>query len=122
MLEWNCVTAEEKLRNNVKEWKKNFDVWFKEYWSHKTTKEKMLSPESPVPIVYHKMCLPFEELKEMYLHDEYEECSDCGERCETWIETNFSFCHEYGCGLVLCKECAKKLRDSIELFLMKNKE
>jgi hypothetical protein len=122
MLEWKCVTAEEKLRDNVEDIKEEFDVWFNEYWSHRTTREEMLSPNSPVLHVYHKMCLPFDQVKEMYLHKSLKECSDCGEKCERWIETNFSFCNEYGCGLTLCEKCAKKLRDCIDMFLTGYKE
>lgn len=46
-----------------------------------------------------------------------ERCSSCGKDVEEWIETEFSFCDEYGCGMALCKDCAEKLKNEIEKLL-----
>ncbi len=73
----------------------------------------MLSPESPCEHVYYKMCKTFDEVKEKYPLEAQEICSSCGEYTDKWIETSFSFCDEYGCGMVLCKKCAEKLKDKI---------
>ena len=114
MLEWKVVTGEEKIRARIEETKKNFDGWFRNYWATRVTKEQMLSPESPLPHVYALMCLPPEKAKESVPSAYFETCSDCGKDTAIWIETTFSFCDEYGCGLSLCPECAKKLKGAIE--------
>lgn len=36
-------------------------------------------------------------------------CSSCGEMQTEWLECEFSFCDEYGCGMSLCKECIDAL-------------
>lgn len=74
----------------------------------------MLSPDSPLPHVYYKMCLPFEEVKEKLPHEAMRSCSDCGELTNIWIDTDFSFCDEYNCGMSLCPKCAEKLKNKIQ--------
>lgn len=37
------------------------------------------------------------------------ECKNCGNHGKKWIETSFSFCDEYGCGIAFCEKCAKDL-------------
>jgi len=43
-----------------------------------------------------------------------EKCSSCDKYVDRWVETDFSFCDEYGCGISLCKECVKKLNNLIK--------
>lgn len=78
----------------------------------------MLSDKSPVEHVYYKMTKSFEEVKEKYPFNAKECCSSCGEYIDIWLETSFSFCNEYGCGMKLCKECAKKFKDEFDKFLI----
>lgn len=113
MLEWKVVTGEEKLIRKIKDMKERFEGWFRDFWEHKCTKEQMLSPESPLPHIYALMCLPPEQVKEEYPSYFYEKCSDCGNDTAIWIETSFSFCDEYGCGMTLCPRCARKLKRAI---------
>ena len=75
---------------------------------------KMLSENSPLEHIYYKMTKPFKEIKEKYPIEAKEKCSSCGKYVDKWIETKFSFCEEYGCGMSLCKECANKLKDVID--------
>lgn len=114
MLTWNVVTGEEKICRRIKATRESFDGWFRNFWAHRITREEMLSPDSPLPHVYALMCLPPEKAKEAAPRDYFEVCSDCGKNTAIWIETTFSFCDEYGCGLSLCPECAKKLKNAIE--------
>lgn len=114
MLEWKVATGDEKLQHSIDRMKQTFDSWFDNYWAHKVSREKMLSPESPVPRVYYLMCLPFDEVKEKLPNEAMEKCSDCGEMTDLWIETSFSFCDEYDCGMSLCPKCCEKLRLKIE--------
>lgn len=114
MLEWKIVTGDEKLKKIIEDTKKNFDAWFKVHWANRVSRETMLSPESPLEHVYYKMCKPFEEVKEKYPHEAKESCSSCGKLTDIWIETSFSFCHEYGCGMNLCPKCAGILKKRIE--------
>lgn len=74
----------------------------------------MLSENSPVPHVYYKVCKPFQEVKENFPYAALEKCSSCGNYVDKWIETSFSFCDEYGCGMSLCTQCANKLKNVIE--------
>lgn len=115
MLEWKILNEDVKLKNEIQRCKDSFDAWFSGYWSKQCTREKMLSEKSPVPHVYYKMCKPFEEVKERY--PEKETCSSCGRSVSEWIETSFSFCNEYGCGMSLCKECAETLAKQINEWL-----
>lgn len=116
MLEWKAVTGEEKIRGAIERMKKSFDSWFCNYWAKQVTREHMLSPESPLPHIYALMCLPPERAKEITPENYFEKCSDCGKQTDIWIETTFSFCDEYGCGMSLCPECAKKLKNVIEVL------
>lgn len=113
ILEWKVVTGDEKLKKEIQRCKETFDSWFNNCWASMCSKEKMLSPESPVKHVYYKMCKTFDEVKEKYPLNAKEECSSCGEYVDRWLETSFSFCHEYGCGMVLCEKCAKDLANKI---------
>lgn len=36
-------------------------------------------------------------------------CCNCGEYVDRWIETDFSFCDEYDCGIAFCEDCAKEI-------------
>lgn len=114
MLDWKVVTGEEKVLREKTRIKKNFDEWFYIHWSKQCTKERMLSPKSPLPHIYALMCLPPEQVKEKHPNYYYEKCSDCGAESDIWIETDFSFCDEYGCGMSLCPECARKLKQTID--------
>lgn len=114
MLEWKVVTGEEKFKECKRNMEERFDDWFDGFWSHKCSREVMLSPESPLPHVHALMCLPVEDAKLIYPSSYYEECSDCGRKVDIWLETDFSFCDEYGCGMVLCHDCARKLKAEIE--------
>ena len=113
ILEWKVMTGDEKLEKEIQRCKETFDSWFNNYWASRCSREKMLSPESPIEHVYYKMCKTFDEVKEKYPLSAKEECSSCGERIDRWLETSFSFCNEYGCGMVLCEKCAKDLANKI---------
>lgn len=117
MLEWKIVTGDEKLEKEIERVKNSFDSWFDKYWKDVISKEKMLSEDSPVLHVYYKMCKSEDEIKKKFPLEAMEECSSCGKYVDKWIETRFSFCNEYGCGMTLCKDCAEKLRDEINAFL-----
>ena len=110
MLKWEIKNGDDKLREEIKETKASFDSWYKGCWEKRYTKEQMLSKNSPVEHVYYKMTKTFEEVKEKYPLSAKKDCSSCGEYVDKWIETEFSFCDEYGCGISLCKECADKLK------------
>lgn len=112
-LKWKIVTGDEKLKNTIERLKETFDRWFNEYWAHKISREEMLSPSSPLPHIYYKMCKTPEEIKEKFPYEVQETCSSCGETTDIWIETDFSFCNEYGCGMKLCPDCAKELKKKI---------
>lgn len=114
MLEWKVVTGEEKICKSIEDMKRRFDSWFCTYWAKRVTRDQMLSPDSPLPHVYALMCLPPEKAKEIAPGSYFETCSDCGKNAEIWVETTFSFCDEYGCGISLCPEGAKKLKNAIE--------
>lgn len=120
MLEWKIKKGDDKLKEEIKRTKETFDKWFNSScWSKKYTKEQFLSKDCPVPHVRHKMILPFDEVKKLYPLDAKECCSDCEDYVDEWIETSFSFCNEYGCGIKLCKKCANKLKNKInELNLL----
>lgn len=117
MLKWEIKNGDDKLRNEINRQKEGFDKWFNNYWDNKCSREKMLSENSPVLHVYYKICKPFEEVKERYPFEAKERCSSCGNYVDEWIGASFSFCDEYGCGMSLCKECAKKLHKQIGEFL-----
>lgn len=114
MLEWKVKTGDKKLKNEIKRCKDGFDDWFNSSWAKRCSKEKFLSEDSPFPRVYYKVCKPFKEVKEKFPYEALEKCSSCGNYVDKWIETEFSFCDEYDCGICLCKECANKLKDVIE--------
>lgn len=109
MLKWEIKNGDDKLRHEIKRQKEGFDRWFSSYWDTKCSREKMLSENSPIEHVYYKMCKTFDEVKEKYPFEAKEQCSSCGEYVDEWIETSFSFCDEYGCGMSLCKDCSEKL-------------
>lgn len=113
-LEWKWMTGREKFEICKADFTKRFDSWFNSFWKNQCSKKEMLSPDSPLPHVYALMCLPYEEAKYITPSNCLSECSDCKKKTEVWLETTFSFCDEYGCGLVLCPECAEKLRHQIE--------
>ena len=115
-LEWKIVTGDEKLKKTIQNCKDTFDNWFKCYWADRVSREVMLSPESPCEHVYWKMCRTFDEVKEKYPLEAKEQCSSCEEYVDKWLETEFSFCHEYGCGMVLCEKCAKELANKTSKF------
>lgn len=118
MLNWEVMTGDQKLQATIDDTKNVFDSWFAKYWGNgRVTREQMLSPRSPVLHVYHKMCLPFDEVKKLHPSEAKERCSDCGEEVEKWISATFSFCDEYDCGMSLCQKCAGKLRDKIDELL-----
>jgi hypothetical protein len=110
------------MTHEIKRCKETFDNWFRNSgWSKQYTKEEFLSEKSPLPYVYYKMCKSPEELKKEFGKCFKETCSSCGEQSDTWIETSFSFCDEYGCGMNLCPKCAEKLRDKINELLQINR-
>lgn len=109
MLKWTVAIGDEKLKREIERVKRDFDKWFSNYWDSRCSKEKMLSETSPVEHIYYKMCKSFEEVKEKYPYEAKERCSSCGKHVDEWIETSFSFCDEYGCGMSLCKDCTEKL-------------
>ena len=117
MLVWNIKTGDEKLAETIQRTKDTFDSWFSNYWAHRCSREQMLSPASPLEHVYYKMCKSFEEVKEKFPEEALERCSSCGEMTDLWLETSFSFCDEYGCGMSLCPKCAKGLKLKIEEML-----
>lgn len=114
MLKWKIKNGDEKLRAEIKSIKDSFDNWYKNCWSKTCSREKMLSENSPVEHVYYKMTKTFKEVKEKYPYEALQQCSSCGKYVDKWIETQFSFCDEYGCGMSLCKECAEELKNTIE--------
>ncbi len=117
MLEWKISNQHEKLQKVVINVKNTFDSWFSGYWSKTVTKERMLSENSPIPRAYYLMCKSEDETLEKFPNEGKETCSSCNKMTDKWIETEFSFCDEYGCGMVLCKDCAKELKDKINEFL-----
>ena len=116
MLEWKVMSGEKKFNKRKRDFEENFEDWFADHWRHKCSRETMLSPQSPLTHIYALMCLPIEDAKLICPSNYYEQCSDCGKSVDRWIETEFSFCEEYGCGMGLCLECAKKLKAEIEKF------
>ena len=76
----------------------------------------MLSSDSPVEHVYYKMTKSFKEVKEKYPDFALQECSSCGKSVDRWIQTEFSFCDEYGCGMSLCKSCVGKVKKALDKF------
>lgn len=117
MLEWEVMNVDKKLDREIERTKKEFDKWFSGYWQHVVSREKMLSDSSPCLSVYYKMCKTKDEIKEKFPLEGTERCSSCDKDVEEWIETEFSFCDEYGCGMALCKDCAEKLKNEIEKLL-----
>lgn len=120
MLVWKIKTGDEKLEEEIQRTKESFEHWFRDCWAHRCSREQMLSPDSPLEHVYYKMCKTFEEVKEKYPEEALEKCSSCGEYTSLWLETAFSFCDEYGCGMALCPKCADKLKAKIEQMLAEN--
>lgn len=116
MLDWKIKNGDDKLKEEIKECKETFDNWFNQFWSSRVTREKMLSKDSPVPSVYYKMTKSFDDVKKEYPLSAKQQCNSCGKYVDKWIETNFSFCDEYECGIHLCKDCAdnfSKMADKI---------
>ena len=113
MLNWRIKNGDNKLKDEIKHIKLTFDDWYKRSWEKQCTREKMFSDSSPVEHVYYKMTKSFKEVKEKYPYEALQKCSSCGKYVDRWIETEFSFCAEYGCGMSLCKECANKLKGVI---------
>ena len=116
MLKWEVMTEDKKLERIIKSTKDGFDNWFSQYWSHKVSREEMLSPQSPLEHVYYEMCKPIDEIKKKFPNEGKETCSSCNEVVDKWIETSFSFCQEYGCGMKLCKRCVNELKEKILEF------
>lgn len=116
MLNWKIKNGDEKLRAEIKRVKGNFEGWFESSWSKRVSREEMLSEQSPVEHVYYKMIKSEEEIKKKFPYEALECCSDCGEYVDEWIESEFSFCEEYNCGMVLCKECASKLVKLVDIM------
>jgi hypothetical protein len=120
MLKWKITNSDEKMLKEIKNCKSTFDNWFKNSsWINRYTKDEFLSENSPLPYVYYKICKSPEEVKEKFSGAFKETCSSCGNQADEWIETSFSFCDEYGCGMKLCMECAEKLRDKLNEFISK---
>jgi hypothetical protein len=109
MLKWQVKNGDDKLRSEIERVKAEFDGWYKNHWEKNCSREKMLSENSPVTHIYYKMTKTFKEIKEKYPYEALKQCSSCGKYVNKWIETEFSFCNEYGCGMSLCKECAEKI-------------
>ena len=68
----------------------------------------MLSEDSPVKHVAHKMTKTLEEIKEMYPDEATEKCDCCNKRVDLWIEAEIDV-EEYGHTVVLCKKCVSKM-------------
>ena len=118
MLEWKIKNGDDKLRDEIKRVKEGFVDWFERCHASRTSLDIMLDVDkSPVKHVAYKMTKSFEEIKEKYSLDAQGRCSSCGKYIGEWIETEFSFCDEYGCGMSLCKDCAKDLKLKLEEFL-----
>ena len=115
MLEWKIKDGDTKLKNEIAKLKDTFDSWFNPHWSKTCSREKMLSDESPVLHVYYQMTKSLEEIKEAYPLSAMQLCSSCGNYVGKWVETKFSFCNEYDCGISLCKECLDNKIKRIEL-------
>ena len=45
-----------------------------------------------------------------------QECKNCGELVDRWIETSFSFCDEQVCGISFCEKCAHELVEKFKAF------
>ena len=116
MLNWKIKNGDEKLKEEVERTKKDFDDWFASTWGRKMSKEDFLSEQSPVECVYYKMTKSLEEIKKEFPYSALEGCRDCGECVDEWIEAEFSFCNEYGCGIKLCKSCAVKLIKLVDVM------
>jgi hypothetical protein len=114
MLKWQIKNGDDKLRITIQKTKDTFDEWYKNCWGKQYTREVMLSEKSPIEHVYYKITKTFDEIKEKYPYEALQQCSDCGKYVDKWIETEFSFCDEYDCGMSLCKECASKLINLIK--------
>lgn len=110
MLKWEIKNGDDKLTLEIQRMKSEFDSWYEGCWSKRCTRERMLSEDSPVKHVYYKMVKTFDEIKKEYPYEALERCSDCGDHVDKWIETEFSFCNEYSCGMYLCKDCAEKVK------------
>lgn len=115
-MEWKIKNGDEKLRETIEYTKSTFEQWYIKHWEKRCTREAMLSEDSPLEHIYYKMTKSFEEVKEKYPYEALEECSSCGNYVDKWIETDFSFCGEYGCGMSLCKECFDKLTEFKDKF------
>ncbi|WP_418434114.1 hypothetical protein [Anaerotignum lactatifermentans] len=105
MLEWNIVTGDEKLSRKIESMKARFDTWKSADYSLLTQAERRRR--------FCFMNMPFEKIKEEFPQEAKQICSSCGESTEIWLETEFSFCDEYGCGMCLCPKCAENLRKKI---------
>lgn len=114
MLKWEIKNGDEKLKEEINRVKNDFDNWFNNSWAKRCTREQMLSKNSPLQHVYYKMTKSPEEIKEKYPYETLQKCSSCGEYVDIWIETEFSFCNEYGCGMTLCKKCVNELKNLID--------
>ncbi|MBK5239862.1 hypothetical protein [Clostridium sp.] len=114
MLKWEIKNGDEKLKDEIKSTKDSFETWYKNCWSKSCTKEKMLSENSPVYHVYYKITKTFAEVKKKYPLKALKECSSCGKYVDKWLETSFSFCDEYGCGMSLCKDCLGELKELMD--------
>ena len=45
----------------------------------------------------------------MKTDDGKKECNNCEKHVNKWVETSFSFCDEYDCGIAFCEKCSKEL-------------
>lgn len=105
MLEWNIVTGDEELSRKIESMKARFDTWKSADYPLLTQTERRRR--------FCFMNMPFEKIKEEFPQEAKQICSSCGESTEIWLETEFSFCDEYGCGMRLCPKCAENLRKKI---------
>lgn len=105
MLEWSIVTGDEKLEKTIEREKAHLERWG-------NTNDAFLVPAERSRRFYFTN-MPFEKVKEKFPQEAKQVCSSCGESTEIWLETEFSFCDEYGCGMCLCPKCAESLRKKI---------
>lgn len=68
------------------------------------------SPEYKNNKQWHWMEEWLEKTDEENLNNIFQqECDMCGKKERYLLETSFSFCKEYECGMKLCKSCVKEL-------------